>query len=128
MLNGNMIVQQSFFFNSINTPLLLHSPFYTQTLIYLFSPIFEKISGDGNSGEFDLNAFGDWKGMYNVLGATGSGSSPGIQGSTTPAAYQTPHFVVDAYYRPYPQRYGQTPGLSQILKIFRMNTLWETGR
>ena len=56
--------------------------------------------------------------MYKVLGGSGSDSSPGTQGSSTPAAYQTPYFDVDAYYRPSAPRYGQTQGLSQIRKIF----------
>ena len=51
--------------------------------------------------------------MYNVLGPSGSGSSPGTQGLSMPA-YQTPYFNVDAYYRPSALRYRQTYGLSQI--------------
>ena len=56
----------------------------------LFSPIAERMSGDGNSrgggsggssqrsGGFDLNLFDDWASMYNYLGTPGS--SPGTQG------------------------------------------------
>ena len=88
------------------------------------------MSDDGNSGGeggFDLNAFGDWGSMYNVLGASGSGSSPGTQGQSMPA-YQTQSFPIDAYYRPSGPKYGQTQDYPKLVRMFWRNTLRKTFR
>ena len=122
MTVGNKTVEFSIFFYSIHH--FTHKHYSHSSFLFHFthkhySQIVEKMSGDGNSsgggssrrrsGGFDLNSFDDWASMYNCLGTLGS--SPGTQASTTPPAYQTPHFDVDAYYRPSPPEVRAIAGI-----------------